>query len=105
MTKKLIFFLALLFFMNSFVVDNIDAFNAKEVVLEEPYESAKKQDTTKNVNTQEFISEKISSIYNKANAVKKNFELGKLFGSIKQFVASIKKFGLKIKWFVYNNKK
>jgi hypothetical protein len=88
--------------MNSFVVDNIDAFNAKEVVLEEPYESAKKQQTTKDVNSQEFISENISSIY-KANTVKKIFEIGKLFGSIKQFVRSIKKFGLKIKWFVYNN--
>ncbi|MDR1244153.1 MAG: hypothetical protein LBJ79_03100 [Endomicrobium sp.] len=89
--------------MNSFVVDNIDAFNAKEVVLEEPYESAKKQQTTKDVNSQEFISENISSIYNKANTVKKNFEIGKLFGSIKQFVRSIKQFGLKIKWFVYNS--
>jgi hypothetical protein len=104
MAKKLIFFLALLFFINSFVVDNIDAFNAKELVLEEPYESAKKQETTKNINTQEFVSESISSVYNKVNAVKKNFEIGKLFGTIKQFVASIKKFGLKIKWFVYNNK-
>ena len=74
-----------------------------KVVLEEPYEFAKKQETTKNVNTQEFISENVSSIYNKANAVKNNFEIGKLFKSIKQFIASIKKIVLKIKLFVYNN--
>jgi hypothetical protein len=99
MAKKLIFCLVLLFSMLCFTFST-ENFNSQEVVLEEPYNSGQKQRINKNINTQEFISENVSSLYDKSSTIKNNFEISKLFESIKKFVISVKEIILKIKVFI-----
>jgi uncharacterized protein YpuA (DUF1002 family) len=105
MAKKLISFLVLLFCTVSFIFarENFNMFNSKEVVLEEPYNSSRKQEIKKNVNAQEFISENIYSLYDKASTIKNNFEINRLLESIKKFIVSVKDFILKIKLFIDTN--
>ncbi|MDR0724191.1 MAG: hypothetical protein LBF23_03295 [Endomicrobium sp.] len=96
MIKKLAFFLVLLFSMIclTFAAKN---FNSKEIVLEKPYTSKQEQGVKKNVDAKEIISENVSSLYDKASTIKNNFEINKLFESIKKFIVSVKIFVLKIK--------
>ncbi|MDR1418650.1 MAG: hypothetical protein LBI80_05825 [Endomicrobium sp.] len=99
MVKKLISCLVLLFSIVHFMFA-AENFNSKEIVLEEPYNSGQRQEANKNVKAQEFISENVSSVYDKASTIKNNFEINKLFESIKKFVISVKGIVLKIKLFI-----
>jgi hypothetical protein len=91
----ILLFLTIVFCGNFFVFaaeSKSSTCSVKETVLEDPYKSAR-QNETKYID----ISDNLSTIYRKSHIIRSNFKLKKIVEIFKRIVEKIKVFFIKIK--------